>query len=141
VSYFWDSGPQSEPDPLGNAIHQVFSRRQGASAEETHIFSPALANTFRVGLSRVRGDINDPVSGDSVATDTSLAIAPGAIGPPQIGFGGIVTTAIGLGGLNRFLHRWTSGQVYDDAFLTRGDALHQVWVLPSNACSTTLRKN
>src|SRR5229473_289416 len=28
ASYFWDSGPQSQPDPLKNAIHQVFSRRQ-----------------------------------------------------------------------------------------------------------------
>jgi hypothetical protein len=120
VSYFFDSGPQSQPDPLKNAIHQVFSRRQMAGVEETHIFSPALANTVRVGLSRVRGDINDPVSGDSVATDTTLAIAPGAIGPPQIGVPGVLTTAIGLGGLNRFLHRWTSAQAYDDAFLTRG---------------------
>jgi hypothetical protein len=120
TSYFFDSGPQSQPDPLKNAIHQVFSRRQMASVEETHIFSPALANTLRVGLSRVRGDINDPVSGDAVATDTTLAIAPGAIGPPQIGVPGVLTTAIGLGGLNRFLHRWTSAQAYDDAFLTRG---------------------
>jgi len=119
VSYFWDSGPQSQPDPLLNAIHQVFSRRQMASAEETHIFSPALVNTFRAGVSRVRGDINDPVSGDAVAKDTTLAIAPGAAGPPQIGVPGVLTTAIGLGGLNRFLHRWTSGQFYDDAFLTR----------------------
>jgi len=119
-SYFWDSGPQSQPDPLKNAIHQVFSRRQMANAEETHIFSPALVNTFRAGVSRVRGDINGPVSGDAVATDTALAIAPGAIGPPQIGVPGVLTTAIGLGGLNRFLHRWTSGQLYDDAFLTRG---------------------
>ena len=120
TSYFFDSGPQSQPDPLLNAIHQVFSRRQMASAEETHIFSAALVNTFRVGLSRVRGDINQPVSGDSVATDKTLAVAPGAIGPPQIGVPGVLTTAIGLGGLNRFLHRWTSGQLYDDAFLTRG---------------------
>jgi len=119
-SYFWDSGPQSQPDPLRNAIHQVFSRRQSASVEETHIFSTALANNLRVGVSRVRGDINDPVSGDGVARDANLAIAPGAIGPPQIGFGGLITTAIGLGGLNRFLHRWTSAQVYDDAFLTHG---------------------
>src|SRR6202140_4174786 len=36
-SYFYDSGPQSQPDPLLNAIHQVFSRRQSASAEDTHI--------------------------------------------------------------------------------------------------------
>ena len=120
TSYFWDSGPQSQPDPLKNAIHQVFSRRQAATAEETHIFSPALVNTFRAGVSRVRGDINSPVSGDAVATNTALAVAPGAIGPPQIGVPGVVTTAIGLGGLNRFLHRWTSGQFYDDAFLTRG---------------------
>jgi hypothetical protein len=119
ASYFWDSGPQSQPDPLLNAIHQVFSRRQMASGEETHIFSPALVNSFRAGVSRVRGDINDPVSGDAVAKDTTLAIAPGAAGPPQIGVPGVLTTAIGLGGLNRFLHRWTSGQFYDDAFLTR----------------------
>ena len=120
VSYFYDAGPQSQPDPLLNAIHQVYSRRQMGSAEETHIFNPALVNTFRLGFSRVRGDINDPLSGDSVATDTALAVAPGAIGPPQIGVPGVVTTAIGLGGLNRFLHRWTSGQFYDDAFYTRG---------------------
>ncbi len=120
ASYFWDSGPQSQPDPLLNATHQVFSRRQMASAEETHIFGPALVNTFRAGVSRVRGDINDPVSGDAVAKDATLAIAPGAAGPPQIGVPGVLTTAIGLGGLNRFLHRWTSGQFYDDAFLTRG---------------------
>ena len=120
VSYFWDSGPQSQPDPLQNAIHQVFSRRQMASAEETHIFSATFVNTFRVGVSRVRGDINNPVSGDAVSQAAALAIAPGAIGPPQIGVPGVLTTAIGLGGLNRFLHRWTSGQFYDDASLTKG---------------------
>jgi len=120
VSYFFDSGPQTQPDPLLNAIHEVFSRRQMASVEDTYVFSPALVNTVRVGLSRVRGDINSPVSGDKVATDTALAVAPGAIGPPQIGVPGVLTTAIGLGGLNRFLHRWTSAQAYDDAFLTRG---------------------
>src|SRR6266851_3782938 len=118
-SYFFDSGPLTQPDPLLNATHSVFSRRQMGSAEETHIFSPQLANTIRLGISRVRGDINLPVSGDSVATNTALAVAPGAKAPPQIGGAGL-TTAIGLGGLNRFLHRWTSGQVNDDAFLSRG---------------------
>src|SRR6266849_4979276 len=118
-SYFFDSGPLTQPDPLLNATHSVFSRRQMGSAEETHIFSPQLVNTIRAGISRVRGDINLPVSGDTVATSGGLAVAPGAKAPPQIGGSGL-TTAIGLGGLNRFLHRWTSGQVYDDAFLNRG---------------------
>src|SRR5260370_2964089 len=91
-----------------------------ASVEETHIFGPSLVNAFRAGMSRVRGDINDPVSGDTISKDTTLAVAPGAVGPPQIGVPGVAITAIGLGGLNRFLHRWTSAQFYDDAFVTRG---------------------
>ena len=118
-SYFFDSGPQSQEDPLGNTIHQVFSRRQMFSAEDTHIFNPALANTVRVGFSRVIGKINTPVSGDAVSKDTTLAIAPGAIGPPQIPISGI-TTAFGLGGFNKFNHAWNSIQAYDDAFFTRG---------------------
>ena len=119
-SYFWDSGPQSQQDPLENVTHEVFSRRQAVSLEETHTFSSALVNSVRAGISRVRGDINTPVSGKGAAVDSNLAIAPGADAPPQIGVPGVLTTAIGLGGLNRFLHRWTSGQFYDDAFLTHG---------------------
>jgi hypothetical protein len=118
-SYFFDSGPQSQADPLGNTVHQVFSRRQMVSAEETHIFSAALVNTIRAGFSRVIGDINTPVSGDAVAKNASLAIAPGAIGPPEIPVSGL-TTAFGLGGFNKFTHAWNSIQAYDDAFLTRG---------------------
>ena len=121
ASYFWDSGPQSQQDPLKNTTHEVFSRRQMASVEETHIFSPSVVNTFRVGANRVRGDINTPVSGSGAAIDSTLAIAPGAAAPPQISVSNnVITTAIGLGGLNRFQHRWTSGQFYDDAFVTRG---------------------
>ncbi len=119
ASYFWDSGPQMQPDPLQNAVHQVFSRRQAATLEETHIFSPRLVNTFRAGLSRLRGDINAPLSGTAVGTNKSLAIAPGAIATPQISVTGL-TAAIGLGGLNQFFHRWTSLQINDDAFWNRG---------------------
>lgn len=118
-SYFFDSGPQQQADPLGNTVHQVLSRRQAFTIEETHIFSPALVNTFRAGVSRALGKINDPVSGDAVATDSALAIAPGAKATPQIPVAGL-TTAFGLGGFNRFTHAWTSGQVADDAFLTHG---------------------
>ena len=119
ASYSFDSGPQSQTDPLGNTVHQVFSRRQAFTAEETHIFNPALINTVRGGFSRVIGDINTPVSGDAVATDKTLAVAPGAIGPPQIPVSGL-TTAYGLGGFNKFKHAWNSFQGYDDAFITRG---------------------
>jgi hypothetical protein len=119
-SYLFDSGPQEQPDPLDNVIHEVFSRRQTFSLEETHIFSPQLVNTARFGFSRVRGDINLPVSAITpVGNDPTLAIAPGAQATPQISVAGL-TTAVGLGGLNQFLHRWNSFQFYDDAFLTKG---------------------
>lgn len=124
-SYFWDSGPLRQPDPLQNASHQVFSRRQMFSIEETHIFGPQLVNTFRAGVSRVIGDINDPISGNAIATNAALAIAPGAKATPQLAVTGL-TTAIGLGGLNLFQYRWTSPQVNDDAFITRGS--HQIRV-------------
>ncbi|MBV9086784.1 MAG: TonB-dependent receptor, partial [Acidobacteriaceae bacterium] len=118
-SYFIDSGPQSQADPLGNTVHQVFSRRQTLTLEETHIFSAQLVNTVRVGLSRAVGLINNPVSGDAVAKNAALAIAPGASAPPQIPVPGL-TTAFGLGGFNRFSHAWNSLQADDDAFLTHG---------------------
>jgi outer membrane receptor protein involved in Fe transport len=118
-SYTFDSGPQSQADPLGNTVHQVFSRRQTGTFEETHIFGPSLVNTLRAGLTRVLGKINDPVSGDSAATNSALAIAPGAKATPQIPVPGL-TTAFGLGGFNRFNHAWNSLQVADDAFLTHG---------------------
>jgi len=118
-SYFFDSGPQSQTDPLGNTVHQVFSRRQMVSAEDTHIFNPVLVNTIRAGFSRVIGNINTPVSGDAVSKNAALAIAPGAIGPPEIPISGI-TIAFGLGGFNKFQHAWNSIQLYDDAFYTRG---------------------
>ncbi len=119
ATYFFDSGPQTQTDPLGNTVHQVFSRRQAGGAEETHIFSPAFANTVRGGVSRIIGDINTPVSGDAVATDKALAIAPGAAAPPEIPVSGL-TIAYGLNGFNKFTHDWWSTQAYDDAFLTRG---------------------
>ena len=118
-SYLFDSGPQSQADPLGNTVHQVFSRRQTGTFEETHIFTPELVNTVRLGVSRALGKINDPVSGDAVAKDAALAIAPGAVAPPEIPVSGL-TTAFALGGFNRFTHAWNSLQADDDAFLTKG---------------------
>jgi TonB dependent receptor len=118
-SYFHDSGPQQQADPLGNAVHQVISSRQMISAEDTHLFSSSFVNVFRAGFSRTLADINLPVSGDAVASDSSLAITPGGTITPQIAVAGL-TTALGLGGLNQNQHRSNSLQLYDDAFLARG---------------------
>jgi hypothetical protein len=118
-TYFFDSGPQTQVDPLGNTTHQVFSRRQLYTAEETHVFNSAILNTFRGGVSLITGLINDPVSGSAAGTNAKLAVAPGSVAPPQLPVSGL-TTAYGLGGFNKFNHDWQSIQFYDDAFITKG---------------------
>src|SRR5882757_197951 len=119
-TYFFDSRPQTQVDPLGNTVHQVFSRRQLYTAEETHVFNSAILNTFRGGVSLITGLINDPVSGSAAGTNAKLAVAPGSVAPPQLPVSGL-TTAYGLGGFNKFNHDWTSIQFYDDAFITKGN--------------------
>jgi hypothetical protein len=119
-TYFFDSGPQTQADPLGNTVHSVFSRRQLYTAEETHVFNSAIVNTFRVGGSLITGLINAPVSGSAAGTNSKLAVAPGSVAPPQLPVAGL-TTAYGLGGFNKFNHDWTSIQFYDDAFITKGN--------------------
>jgi hypothetical protein len=119
-TYFFDSGPQTQVDPLGNTVHQVFSRRQLYTAEETHVFNSAIVNTFRGGVSLITGLINDPVSGSAAGTNAKLAVAPGSVAPPQLPVSGL-TTAYGLGGFNKFNHDWQSIQFYDDAFITKGN--------------------
>ena len=123
-TYFFDSGPQTQADPLGNTVHQVYSKRQLATAEETHIFNSAIANTFRGGASLITGLINAPVSGSAVGTNAKLAVAPGSVAPPQLPVSGL-TTAYGLGGFNKFNHNWTSLQFYDDAFIVKGQSFHE----------------
>ncbi len=118
-TFFHDSGPQTQADPLGNTVHEVSSSRQLYTAEETHVFNSAIVNTARGGISRIVGLINAPVSGTAAGTSAALAVAPGAAAPPQIPVTGL-TTAYGLNGFNRFVHAWTSLQLYDDAFITHG---------------------
>lgn len=119
-TYFFDSGPQTQADPLGNTVHQVFSRRQLYTAEESHIFNSSIVNNFRGGASIIKGLINAPVSGSAVGTNAKLAVAPGSVAPPQLPVAGL-TTAYGLGGFNKFNHNWLSMQFYDDAFITKGN--------------------
>ncbi|HYL95285.1 MAG TPA: TonB-dependent receptor [Terriglobales bacterium] len=118
-SYFFDTAPQSQPDALNNVVHEVFTRRQMFNIEENHIFSPALANFFRLGYSRVVGLVNQPVKAINPAGDNpALAAIPGEFAP-LINVPGL-TSAGGLGNISFFGHHWNSYQAYDDLFLTKG---------------------
>ena len=88
--------------------------------EETHVFSPTLVNTARLGFNR-NAVINYEIVGaiNPAAADSSLGVFPGGDNPSIRISGGIAAMNAGLnGGFSH--HDWNSIQFYDDAFLTRG---------------------
>src|SRR6202040_3786396 len=90
------------------------------SVEETHIFSPSLVNTARVGFNRVRALVTAPVSAiNPLAKDPSLGAIPGRFSPELV-VPGIATMDGSLGVISEDILTWNSYQFYDDAFLTRG---------------------
>ena len=122
VSYFYDKAPLTMPDSLVDTLTQNFTFRQMGSVEETHLFSAGLANTARIGYSRVAAMVTAPFAAlNPLAKDPSLGALPGRFSPEiVISGGGIVTMDGALGTVSSDILTWNSYQFYDDAFLTRG---------------------
>ncbi len=120
-TYMFDNGSFSVPDVLNNAEFPNRTRRQMIAIEETHTFTQTLINSFRLGYNRTKGAVN--VTGPAVnpvAADTSLGSAPGR--PAAIiNVSGVITDSVAVGGNSFFNHIQNSYQIYDDAFLTRGN--------------------
>jgi hypothetical protein len=120
-SWFWDKATVSQPDNLDTVLLGNTSFRLMVSAEETHVFSPSLVNSFRIGYSRIHPIQNLPLAGLSpVATDRTLGPLGGTTVAPQLTVSGLATYGGGLGEASFNNQRWNSIQVYDDAFLTKG---------------------
>ena len=112
ASYFFDKAPQLNPDSVDNTIHEVATQRQMVGITENHIFSPQLANFFRLGFSRVVGLVNTPVKAiNPAAGDTSLGTLPG-LDAPRVNVTGL-TSVGGSGYLSEYTHHWNSYQAYD----------------------------
>src|SRR6202158_1622960 len=78
ASWFYDKAPLTQPDSLVYTLTRNFTLRQMYSLEETHIFSPGLANTARFGFSRVRATVTEPVSAlNPLANNPSFGVLPG----------------------------------------------------------------
>jgi len=119
-SYFFDNAPLTTPDSLVDVLNENFTRRQMFGLEETHIFSPSLVNTARLGFSRVRALVTAPLSAlNPLAKDTSLGALPGRYAP-ALNIPGVVQMLGALGSISSDILTWNSYQFYDDAFLTRG---------------------
>src|SRR5258706_796268 len=119
-TYMYEKTPYTQPDVFNNLSILSKTTRQIVALEETHVFSPALVNSARLGFNRNVVINYKPTSAINPATaDPSLGAFPGGDNPnTRIGGGFTILTA-GLDNTGYTLHNWNSIQFYDDAFLTR----------------------
>ena len=118
------------PQALNQVFVEFFAYREAAVLEETHVISSSMANTVRVGLDKTNGktnNYNDFASQaiNPLAADTSLNEIPSqgtAHGQPTVNLTStnITTPVLLWGGTHQDLYNQIL-QVYDDAFVTRGN--------------------
>jgi hypothetical protein len=120
VTYLGDITPFSSPDNLNAVLINDKTNRQIVTLEETHVFSPALVNSARIGYSGEGVINNSGVSAiNPLANDPSLAAIPGQFAA-QVSVQGLTLFAGGVNGESHFLIHWHTFQAYDDAFWTHG---------------------
>jgi hypothetical protein len=119
-TYMFDNGKTSGLDTFNNNIIGTLSRRQAGVLEETHSSRAQMANTARLGFSRVVSEAAKSLKAISpLSADTSLGFLPGQ---PA----GVITNSElstfpgGFGAVGEFDYHYNSYQVYDDAFATLG---------------------
>jgi Carboxypeptidase regulatory-like domain/TonB dependent receptor/TonB-dependent Receptor Plug Domain len=120
-TYLYDNSHQTEPDEMNNKLISNQSKRQTFAAEWSHVFSPQLLNSFRVGFNR-----------DNTASPSGATAINPAAADPQFGFDpgssvGALTIATAYttfsGGTivsSPFEFRWNSFQFYDNIYYTKG---------------------
>jgi hypothetical protein len=119
-TYFYDFSNVTNPDTLVTTLVGVSSNRQALALEETHIFSPTLANTARMGWNRVYNANQTPFKAlNSLSQDASFAAVPGQFAP-ILEVPGLVTMEAAFGASGGSVRGYASEQFYDDAFKTRG---------------------
>src|SRR6266850_3762194 len=119
-TYLFDRTPYSAPDGLNNVLYQTKTSRQMFAAEETHSFSTSFVNSVRIGWNHEA--VNNNQNSTAInpdATKTELGSFPGRAAA-QVLMSGVTDFTGGVGGSPTYYYHWNTGQIYDDAFLTRG---------------------
>jgi hypothetical protein len=125
-SYYYDHSNWGRPDALNNQLQGFVISRWALSAEETHIFSPAVANTVRFGFN-TSGVLNPSlVALNPKMTDTTYGMTSSLLAPTISG----VAAGAGVAGLSQFRTLQPNGsqdlavhmyEVFDDAVFTVGN--------------------
>jgi hypothetical protein len=119
-TYQWEKSLATLPDSLNDVLIGQQTAHQSVALEESHIFSPQLVNSIRLGYNRVADIGGYGVSAlNPAAADVSLGAIPGR-DTPQTFVTGLTTLQGGVNDQNNTSFYWNSFQIYDDAFWTRG---------------------
>jgi hypothetical protein len=119
-TYLFDNAQTTGPDNFNNTILGATTVRQVATLAETHILNATFLNTFRIGFSRAVAEAPQGLNAlNPLAADTSLGFYPGQV-VGQITVTGLANFQGGVGAIGEFDYHYNSGQLYDDAFLTKG---------------------
>jgi hypothetical protein len=125
-AYYYDHSQWSRPDSLNNQLQGFVIPRWALSAEETHVFSPSVANTIRFGYN-TSGVLNPSlVALNSKMTDSTFGMTD-KLQAPTISS---VSAGGGVAGLSQFRTLQPFGsqdlavhmyEVFDDAVYTVGN--------------------
>jgi hypothetical protein len=120
-SFQFDKATTTLPDALNDTLVGQKTTHVLVAVEESHIFSPGLVNTVRLGFNRSTAQAGGGISAINPASaDSALSAVPG-YDAPLMQPTGLTFYAGGLNSVNRNTFFWNSFQVYDDAFLTKGN--------------------
>ncbi len=121
-TYMYDKTPYNQPDAFNNLRYLDKTTRQIVALEESHVFSPSLVNSARLGFNRnaVINYVALSPAINAASANPDFRAFPGGDNPNTRIGGGFNTLPAGLMNSGYTLHTWNSIQFYDDAFLTRG---------------------
>ena len=118
-TYMYDRTPYTYPDNLNNLLYVSTTARQIFALEESHIFTPNVVNSLRLGINREAAQNNIPSEPiNPAAADTSYGALPGEYAS-QVSITGLTTFTGGFGASGVDYH-WTSYQANDDLFWSQG---------------------
>ena len=125
-SYYYDHSTWSRPDALNDQLQGFVVGRWALSAEETHVFSAAVANTIRFGFNN-SGVLNPSLTAiNPNVLSTAFGMTSSLLAPTISG----VAAGAGVAGVSKFQSFQPTGsqdlathmyEVFDDAVFTVGN--------------------
>jgi outer membrane receptor protein involved in Fe transport len=117
----YDTGSLDSADTTNTLYDEALSRRTTASLEEVHIFTPRLANSFRLGYNRsvaiapnLKSVLNPAVNNPALSFYTGRSVG-------QLIVSGLTTVQGGSGSVGTNSYHYNSYQLYDDASYVLGN--------------------